>query len=130
MVFACGGGIYLSDVAAAESSGGKVICSDVARAAQSGHILTSAVKTVCASTELALSSLYANGGLLDAARAGHTAVLGAAEDCIGLSAAEGAWRLTNFSSAEYEALYARLKSGAITVDPSFSPDLHPMVAML
>jgi len=44
VVFACGGGIYLSATAAADAAGGKVIGVDVDQSAESPTIITSAMK--------------------------------------------------------------------------------------
>jgi len=125
VVFACGGGIYLSCVAAAEAAGAKVIGVDVDQSAESELIITSAMKALSTSVDLALTSLYANGGAWDADHAGQTAVLGAAEDCIGLPTAEGSWRLETYTVAEYEGLYAGLKDGTVAVDNSFDIDVPP-----
>jgi len=78
VVFACGGGIYLSATAAADAAGGKVIGVDVDQSAESPTIITSAMKDLTESVKLALGSLYANKGTWDAEHAGKTAVLGAA----------------------------------------------------
>ena len=116
VVFACGGGIYLSAVAAAEASeGGKVIGVDVDQASQSPLIITSAMKNLKNSVVLALTDLYENGGKWSADYAGTTVVLGTAEDCVGLPTAEDSWRLETFTVEEYQAVYDQVKSGAIVV---------------
>lgn len=115
VVFACGGGIYLSATAAAEAAGKKVIGVDSDQSAQSATIITSAMKDLTSSVKLALTSLYANKGKWDAANAGKTAVLGAAEKCVGLPTAAGSWRLTKWTVAEYEVLLAKLVDGSLVV---------------
>lgn len=129
VVFACGGGIYLSCVAAAEAAGKKVIGVDGDQSGESEVIITSAMKALGPSVELALTALYANGGTWDADHGGKTAVLGAAEDCVGLPTAESSWRLNTFTVAEYEALYAKLKDGSVTVDNSSSKDVTPVTTI-
>ncbi len=116
IVFACGGGIYLSAVSAATSANGKVIGVDVDQYAESDLIVTSAMKELAASTVLALTSLYENGGSWDADHAGVTATLGAAEGCVGLPTAETSWRLEKYTVAEYEELFQKLVAGEIVVD--------------
>lgn len=115
VVFACGGGIYLSAVAAAEAAGAKVIGVDVDQSAQSDLIITSAMKDLTNSVVLALTSIYDNGGTWSADYAGKTAVLGAADNCVGLPTAEGSWRLEKWTVAEYEAVFASLVDGSVVV---------------
>lgn len=115
VVFACGGGIYLSATAAAEAAGKKVIGVDKDQSFESETIITSAMKDLTTSVKLALASLYENDGKWDAAHSGKTAVLGAAENCVGLPTASGSWRLTKWTVAEYEALFAKLVDESIVV---------------
>ena len=124
-VFACGGGIYLSAVCAATSANGKVIGVDVDQYAESDLIVTSAMKELAASTVLALTSLYENGGTWDADHAGTTATLGAAEGCVGLPTAETSWRLEKYTVAEYEELFQKLVAGDIVVDNSSDVENPP-----
>ncbi len=115
VVFACGGGLYLSVVAAAEAAGAKVIGVDVDQAAESELIVTSAMKELANSTILSLEALYANDLVWPEGYAGTTSTLGAADGCVGLPTAEGSWRLENFTVEQYEALFAKLLAGEITV---------------
>ena len=127
IVFACGGGIYLSAVAAATAAGGKVIGVDVDQSAESECIVTSAMKGLSNSVVLALEDLRDNGGKWSADYAGQTAVLGVADDCVGLPTAEGSWRLTTFTVEAYEALFEQVKNGAITI--SNATDVEPAVSI-
>ena len=115
VVFSCGGGIYLSAVAAATEANGKVIGVDVDQSAESECIITSAMKGLSNSVVLALEDLWANDGKWSADYSGKTAVLGAADDCVGLPTAEGSWRLSTFTVDEYNALFAKVKDGTIAV---------------
>lgn len=115
VVFACGGGIYLSAVAAADAAGAKVIGVDVDQSAQSKSIITSALKELTESVKLSLTALYANKGKWDANYAGKTATLGAAEKCVGLPTAADSWRLTKFTVADYNAVFATLADGSVQV---------------
>lgn len=116
VVFSCGGGIYLSAVAAADAADAKVIGVDVDQSAESERIITSAMKELATSVELALTSLYANNGTWDADHAGVTATLGAADNCVGLPTAEGSWRFNTFTVEQYNAVFEQLKTGAIVVN--------------
>lgn len=123
VVFACGGGIYLSVTAAAEEAGKKVIGVDVDQSAESETIITSAEKKLTQSVKLALASYYEAGMKWDAEHSGKTATLGAAQDCVGLPTAEASWRLANYKVDEYQALFAKVKSGQIVVSNNI--DAHP-----
>lgn len=127
VVFSCGGGIYLSATAAAEAAGAKVIGVDVDQAAESATIITSAMKGLTNSVVLALDAMYKNGGKWPADYAGQTANLGAADDCVGLPTASDSWRLTTFTVDEYNALFAKVKTGEIQI--SNSSDVAPTVSI-
>lgn len=115
VVFSCGGGIYLSAVAAALAANGKVIGVDVDQSVESPLIITSAMKELTTSVKLALTSLYANNGKWDASHAGKTATLGAAENCVGLPTATASWRFATFTVAEYNTLFEAVKNGTVVV---------------
>lgn len=115
IVFACGGGLYLSVVAAAEAAGAKVIGVDVDQSAESELIVTSAMKELANSTILSLGDLYANDLVWPEDYAGKTAKLGAAEGCVGLPTAEGSWRFENFTVDQYDKLFADMVAGTIEV---------------
>lgn len=131
VVFACGGGIYISATAAAEAAGKKVIGVDVDQyaATKNATIITSAMKELTRSVNLALTSLYDNKGKWDAEHAGKTATLGAAQDCVGLPTATDSWRLSKWTVAEYEALFAKLKDGSVVVSNNSDPKVKPEVTI-
>lgn len=115
VVFACGGGIYLSALAAAEEADTVLIGVDKDQSFESERIITSAMKDLTNSVVLALTALYDNGGVWPETHAGQTANLGVADDCVGLPTAEASWRLSNYTVEEYQALYEQVKSGAVVV---------------
>lgn len=116
IIFSCGGAIFKSVLSAAESfDGAKIIGVDIDQSGESRRILTSAVKGIARSVELSLTAYYDNGGKWSHQRAGKTALLGAAEECIALPTDDGAWRFSVFTKAEYETLLAALKSGETNV---------------
>lgn len=129
VVFACGGSIYSSAIAAAQEANGKVIGVDKDQSPESELIITSAMKQLTPSVKIALSELYANGGTWPEASAGKTAKLGAAEDCVGLPTSESAWRFNSYTVAEYEALFEQIKSGALTIDDNSEPDVKPTTTL-
>ncbi|MDO4548072.1 MAG: BMP family ABC transporter substrate-binding protein [Clostridia bacterium] len=125
VVFACGGGIYLSAIAAAEEANAKVIGVDTDQAHVSDLIITSAVKQLTNSVVLALESLYANNGVWPEDMAGAVVNLGANEDCVGLPTVETSWRFNTFTVEEYTEVYEKVKSGEIVI--SNSTDAAPAV---
>ena len=114
IVFSCGGSMLQSvKAAAAETANGKIIGVDVDQAGESERVLTSAVKGLAASVEKILGELY--DGKWDAQLADKCSNLGAADDATGIPTAEGSWRFTTFTKAEYETLFANLKAGNVAI---------------
>ena len=125
VVFSCGGGIYLSALAAADAAGGLVIGVDVDQSYESDLIITSAMKGLKASVILALTKIYDNGGALPEDMAGAVDSLGAADDAAGLPTDEHAWRFTTFTVDEYNKVFEAVKSGDITISDAI--DAAPAV---
>jgi basic membrane protein A len=116
VVFACGGGLYLSVVAAAENTtSGKVIGVDVDQIAESDRIITSAMKGLTVSVYDALTAFYDNSMEWPTALAGVTSVLGASTGGIGLPTATASWGFDTFTTAQYDAIFALLVAGTVTV---------------
>lgn len=112
VVFACGGSMFSSVVAAAEeTANGKVIGVDVDQSAASDRVITSAVKGLRESVELCLSKIYANKW--DAELSDQTLNLGAEDKATGLPTAT--WSLKNFSVADYEALFQDVVDGDVEI---------------
>lgn len=129
VVFACGGKLYTSVVAAAEATeAGKVIGVDVDQVAESERIITSAMKALTLSVKYALMSLYSNGGTWSPAYAGTTAVLGVEDEGVGLPTAAASWRFTNFTLAEYGVIFNKLVTGDIVVSNAI--DAAPTVTKI
>lgn len=115
VVFACGGGIYLSATQAAEAAKGKVIGVDVDQSAESDTIITSAMKELTTSVVIALGQLYDNKGTWPEDLAGKTSTLGAADDCVGLPTADSSWKLEKYTVDEYNKLFEAVKSGKVAI---------------
>lgn len=125
VVFACGGGIYLSAVAAADAAGAKVIGVDVDQSAVSESIITSAMKSLTNSVVLVLTDFADEGTTY----IGKGTTLGAKEECVGLPTAEGSWRLNTFTVDEYEDLFDKVKDGDIQISNSSSENEKPEVVI-
>ena len=115
VIFACGGGIYLSALGAAEEAGAKLIGVDVDQSAESELILTSAMKELKQSVIVALTALYDNGGTWPADYSASELKLGAAQSCVGLPTADGSWRLPNYTVDQYNELFASVQAGSIAI---------------
>lgn len=128
-VFACGGGVFVSVVAAADEANpmGWVIGVDKDQSFISERFLTSAYKELPNTTASFLQKLYDNGGKWPADLAGQQVVLGASTMSVGIPTAETSWRFSTFTVAEYEALYAKILDGSLVIDGSFDPEVKPMV---
>jgi len=110
VVFACGGSMVQSVLAAANlTQNGKVIGVDVDQSSLSNRVITSAVKGLAASVEKVLGQYYAGEWN---SLGGGAQQLGAADDATGLPTAT--WSMTNFTKAQYDVLYAKIKNGTVT----------------
>lgn len=113
VIFASGGGIYLSICAAANEAGKKVIGVDKDQSFEDPCIITSAVKALTPSVKIALADLYANDGKWGADYAGKVIKLGAKEDCVGLPT--DTWSLQNYTVDQYNELFAKIVDGTQAV---------------
>ena len=122
VVFACGGSMFESVKAAAEEAGAdaKIIGVDVDQAPLSDRVITSAVKGLKESVQIVLGQFF--GGKWDAELAGKTQNLGAADNATGLPIATS--RFTTFTANDYNALFAKIKSGEITPDANTPADAN------
>ena len=110
VVFACGGSMFQSvKSAASEYANAKIIGVDVDQSGESEKVITSAVKGLSVSVQKVLGQFY--DGKWDAELANKAQNLGAAEDSTGLPTAT--WRLSNFTVDQYNALFAKVKSGEV-----------------
>ena len=121
VVFACGGSMFESVKSAAEANpGAKIIGVDVDQSFASELVITSAVKGLKESVEIVLGQFYA--GKWDAELSGVTQNLGAADDATGIPIATS--RFNTFTEAQYNELFGKIKSGAITPDANVPADAN------
>ncbi|MBN2540957.1 MAG: BMP family ABC transporter substrate-binding protein [Bacilli bacterium] len=116
VIFAAAGGAGGSVMTAAEQEDGLVIGVDVDQAAASTTVITSAKKELANSVYQALESIY--DGTFEG---GKAITLGVTEDGVGLP--QDFSRFTSFDQAAYDAIYALLVAGTVTVssDTSVTP---------
>ena len=125
VVFACGGPVCQSCDAAAQANGGKMIGVDVDQSGRFDTVVTSATKGLAESVNEALTDALNNGWKFTDAYAGKQAVLGAAENCVGLPMSTS--KFTKFTQEQYDAMYAAIVDGSLVIDDSFDVDVHPAV---
>ena len=83
---------------------------DVDQSSQSPAVITSAVKGLADAAQWAIAKHYAGEF---ASIGGTSTSLGAKDNAVGLPTAT--WSLANWSVADYEALYAKIVSGEVSI---------------
>ena len=106
IIFACGGAVGNSVMAAAEAAGGKVIGVDVDQSGESDTVITSSLKMLQKSVYDAIAAYYAGSF-----PGGQTAHLGADVEGVGLPMETS--KFETFTQADYDAIYAQLAAGEI-----------------
>ena len=110
VIFACGGSVGNSVMAAAEASdNAKVIGVDVDQSSESDTVITSAMKMLSNSVYDAIKAAY-DGSF----PGGKTTVFDAVNDGVGI--AMDTAKFNTFSQADYDEVFAKLVAGEITID--------------
>ena len=109
--------MFSSIASAAAENDAKVVGVDVDQSPESKTVVTSAMKGLSVSVEWAIAKMY-DGKWSEIG--GKATSLGAADDAVGLPTET--WSLKNWSVADYEKLFAAMKSGTLVVDPSYPED--------
>ena len=110
VIFACGGSMFQSVAAAASAEDGKIVGVDVDQSYETPAVITSAMKGLADATVWAITKHYA--GEWDTI-GGIPTALGAADNAVGLPTAT--WSLKNWSVKDYEALFADIVAGKVTI---------------
>ena len=111
VIFAAGGAVGASVMAAAEQANGKVIGVDINQGGDSPTVITSAMKGLTSSVYQALEEYY-NGEF----RGGETVIFNAANNGIGLPTDEESFLFETFTIEQYDAIFEDLANGAVVVD--------------
>ena len=123
VVFACGGPVCQSCDAAAQANGGKMIGVDVDQSGQFDTVITSAMKALANSVNVALTDAMNNDWKFSEAYAGKQTVLGAAEDCVGLPMETS--KFTTFTQEQYDTMFAEIVDGTLVIDDSSDVAVTP-----
>ncbi|MBP1754604.1 MAG: putative ABC-type transport system, periplasmic component/surface lipoprotein [Firmicutes bacterium] len=125
VIFACGGSVGKSVMAAASESGTKVIGVDVDQRYDSETVITSATKGLGASVQAVLEAIYKTSKW--DTYAGVTTVFNASNNGVGLPTAvigddkaNAFDRFTSFDKAAYDAVYATLANGSVVPVRTFT----------
>ncbi len=110
VIFACGGSMFQSVSAAAAAEEKNVVGVDVDQSFQSETVITSAMKGLADATSWALAKHY-EGKWSEIG--GVSTALGAKDNAVGLPTAT--WSLKNWSVKDYEALFADIVAGKVTI---------------
>ena len=108
VIFACGGAVGNSVMAAAEAADAKVIGVDVDQSSQSKTVITSATKGLAPSVIQTLTEYY-DGNF----PGGEALVMDAASDGVALPMATSQFK--TFTQADYDAIFAKLVAHEITL---------------
>jgi basic membrane protein A and related proteins len=123
IIFACGGAVGNSVMAAAEQAGKKVIGVDVDQAGESPTVITSAMKGLQVSVYDCIADYY-NGKF----PGGQTLVFAADNQGVGLPMKSS--KFQSFSQSDYDGIFAKLASGEIprmdNLDSNGSPKVVPV----
>lgn len=106
VIFACGGQVGNSVMAAADAAGAKVIGVDVDQSAESASVVTSALKQLSVSVYDGIVAFYDNKF-----PGGKSVTLDATTNAIGLPMSTS--KFNKFTQADYDAIYAKLVSGDV-----------------
>lgn len=112
VIFACGGAVGQSVMAAAAQNNAKVIGVDVDQSGESPTVITSATKEIGTAAYQALESFF--GGDWEEEVGGKSVILDAEKGGVGLVVGETS-RFTTFTKAMYESLLAELIAGEIEI---------------
>ena len=114
VVFACGGSMFQSVVAAASANDGAVIGVDVDQSFESETVITSAMKGLSSAVQWAVAKVY-DGTFSDIGGQGTS--LGAKDDAVGLPTAT--WSLKGMNVDDYTALLAKIVDGSVSIDADY-----------
>ncbi len=118
IIFACGGSMFSSIVAAAAENDADVIGVDVDQSYDSDTVVTSALKGLSTATTWAIGKFY-DGEWDDIG--GTETSLGVDDDSVGLPT--DTWSMQNYTVEDYEQALADMKAGTLTVDDAYPDDV-------
>ena len=116
---------YSGGFAATDEVKNKMIGVDVDQSGRYDTVITSAMKGLAESVNEALTDSMNNGWKFTETYAGKETKLGAAENCVGLPMETS--KFNKFTQEQYDAMYASIVDGTLTIDDSFDTTVTPSV---
>jgi len=116
VIFACGGTMFTSIVAAASANDAFVVGVDSDQSFDSDTVITSALKGVGEAAAWAIAKSYA--GQFAEIAGTNSANLGAKDGATGLPTAT--WSLKNYKVEEYQAQLAKVVAGELVIDADYN----------
>ena len=117
IVFACGGSMFQSIVAAASANDKFVIGVDVDQSGESEYVVTSAMKGLADAVQWAVAKVY--DGTFDTI-GGQQTSLGVADNAVELPTGADSWRFESFTVEKYESLYQQMVDSTLVVDDDYT----------
>ena len=117
IVFACGGSMFQSIVAAASANDGYVIGVDVDQSGESDLVVTSAMKGLADAVQWAVGHVY-DDTWTDIGGTGTS--LGVTDNAVALPTADASWRFETFTVDRYQGLYDQMVDGTLVVDNDYT----------
>ena len=117
VIFACGGSMFQSIVAAASANDKFVIGVDVDQSGESEYVVTSAMKGLADAVQWAVAKVY--DGTFDTI-GGQQTSLGVADNAVELPTGADSWRFETFTVEKYESLYQQMVDGTLVVDDDYT----------
>ncbi len=112
IVFACGGSMFSSIVAAASANDAFVVGVDVDQSFESETVVTSALKGISEATSQAIAAHF--DGTWAEKWGNNQVVLGAAQNAVGMPTET--WTMTGFTVEQYNEMFAAMANGTMVVD--------------
>lgn len=115
IVFACGGGIFLSCLSAADTADGAMIGVDTNQGGVSERFITSAIKLIPAPLNILLKAVTDNNFVTPAEYGGKDIVFSTLDGACGLPTDDASWRFKTFTVADYQAILDKVFSGEVVI---------------
>jgi basic membrane protein A len=123
IVFACGGGIFLSCQSAAETAGGYMIGVDSDQGYIADLFITSAMKIIPDPLKVLLQAIYDGKYVLPDTYAGVDITLSIKDGACGLPTKAESWRFKTFTLDDYQMILDKILSGEVQI--SNATDVAP-----
>lgn len=115
IVFACGGGIFLSCLSAAETANGYMIGVDTNQGGTSERFITSAMKLIPSPLKVLLQAVKDNNMTAPAEYAGKDMVFSTKDGACGLPTDAASWRFKTFTVDDYQAIVNKVLNGEVVI---------------